>query len=67
MVSPLGSNVPSSWNSLLQGDSGIKYVKDLEGYKDDPNYPNCPVAPIHESFDKKKWEVAVIISFLSSL
>ena len=62
MVSPLGSDTKSSWDAMIQGQSGIKYIKDLQEYKDDNNYPNCAIAPIHESFDKKKWEVAVRIS-----
>jgi len=60
LVSPLGSNVQSSWESLIKGESGIKNIKDIEAYKEDPNYPACVVATIHESFDKKKWEVPVI-------
>lgn len=58
----MGSDVQSSWESLKQGNSGIRYLKDIEAYKDDANYPNCAVAPVHDSFDKKKWEVAVIES-----
>ena len=67
MISPLGTNVQASWGSLIQGDSGVKYVKDIETYKNDINYPNCAVAPIHESFDKKKWEVAVTLSLANFL
>jgi len=63
LVSPLGSNVQSSWDSLLRGESGIRNIKDIEAYKDDANFPSCVIAPIHDSFDKKKWEVAVKINY----
>jgi hypothetical protein len=59
MVSPLGSNIKSSWDSLLKGNSGIKFIKELPQCKDDPNFPDGVIAPIHESFDPKKWQVQV--------
>ncbi len=60
MVSPLGANVESSWNSLLQGKSGIRNIREIPEYKDNMDLPNCMIAPAHSSFDKKKWEVSVI-------
>lgn len=59
MVSPLGSDVQSSWNALISGQSGIKNLKSLAPYMNDHNFPECAIAPIHESFDAKKWQVPV--------
>jgi len=59
MVSPLGSNVESSWNSLIQGKSGIRNIREIDEYKDNKDLPDCMIAPVHPSFDRKKYEVSV--------
>ena len=64
MVSPLGINVNSSWNALIDGNSGIIQIKDYEPYKTDSNYPDITIAPIHKDFDKKKWQIPVPIEYI---
>ncbi len=64
MVSSLGSDLQSSWKSLISGQSGIKNLKTLAPYANDPSFPECAIAPIHESFDAKKWQVPVIHGYI---
>lgn len=58
MVSPLGISVESSWKNLISGVSGIVDIKDLPQFNKD-SFPECYIAPIHASFDRNKWKVAV--------
>ena len=60
MVSPLGIDSKSSWQNLLQGASGIVNIKDLPECQND-SFPEGYIAPIHKSFDKKKWRIPVNI------
>lgn len=59
MISPLGSNMLSSWQSLINGNSGIISLKDHPNYKENKDYPECYIAPVHSSFDTAKWRVPV--------
>jgi hypothetical protein len=59
MISPLGSSVNSSWNSLLKGESGIINIKSLKEFENDNNFPECYIAPCHQSFDHSKWKIPV--------
>lgn len=63
LVSPLGTNVDSSWNMLVQGKSGVIRLKDEEPYTSDVNFPDCCIAPVHRDFDKKAWQVAVHLHY----
>jgi 3-oxoacyl-(acyl-carrier-protein) synthase len=59
LVTPLGSDVKTSWESLVAGNSGIRDLKSIARYKDDPTLPDCTIAAVHDSFDPSKWQVSV--------
>lgn len=56
MVSPIGHDLPSSWNALLSGESGIR------SYLNDPVLQNDKPfnLALIKDFDTKKWKVPVI-------
>ena len=58
MVSPLGSSSSTSFQSLISGNSGIISIKSLPECQN-PSFPECNIAPIHQSFDKSKWKIPV--------
>ena len=55
MVSPLGNSLPTSWEALFNGKSG------LEKYQNDRIFQNkVPYTlALVKDFDEKKWKVAV--------
>ena len=57
MVSPLGADLPSSWNSLVASKSGIRqYINDSILKNQNPYNLSLVKS---EEFDFKKWRVAV--------
>jgi 3-oxoacyl-[acyl-carrier-protein] synthase II len=63
MVSPLGINAKASWNSLLEGRSGL--VRILER-SSNPNFPDVYMGLIPKEFDFEAWKVKYCNSNLNA-
>lgn len=59
MVSPLGANVPTSWQALISGNSGIVAIETLPECQNSSFPSSIYIAPVHKSFDKSKYKIPV--------